>query len=94
MQEEGIVGAILYDAGTKDLPLGTVLAVLVEDEDDLGAFKDYKDDGASAGAAPASTPAPEAKTEAAPSTPTPAAATTAASQPAATGDRKFASPLA
>ena len=33
---------MLYDAGTKDLPLGTVLAVLVEEEDDVGAFKDFK----------------------------------------------------
>jgi len=48
VQEEGTVAAILYDAGTKDLPLGTVLAVIVEDEDDVPAFKDYK-----AGAAPA-----------------------------------------
>lgn len=49
MQEEGTVAAILYDAGTKDLPLGTVLAVLVEDEDDMGAFKDYKAGDAPAG---------------------------------------------
>ena len=41
------MAAILYDPGTKDLPLGTVLAVLVEDEDDIGAFKDYKDAGGS-----------------------------------------------
>ena len=42
------------------MPLGTVLAVLVEDEDDLPAFKDYKDDGASAGgdSTPAATPEP------------------------------------
>lgn len=84
---------MLYEGGTKDLPLGTVLAVLVEDEDDLGAFKDFKDDGSSAGGA---TPAPEAKAEptpAAASTPTPTPA--AASTPAPSGGaRKFASPLA
>lgn len=93
MQEEGIVAATLFEPGTKDLPLGTVLAVLVEDEDDIAAFKDYKGDDAPAGGAPAATPEPKADaTPAAPSTPTPAASTPAASQPA--GDRKFASPLA
>jgi pyruvate dehydrogenase E2 component (dihydrolipoamide acetyltransferase) len=49
VQEEGIVAAVLYEAGTKDLPLGTVLAVIVEDEDDVAAFKDYKAGDAPAG---------------------------------------------
>jgi pyruvate dehydrogenase E2 component (dihydrolipoamide acetyltransferase) len=42
----------LYPAGTKDLPLGTLLAILVEDEADLAAFKDYKPEDAPAPAAP------------------------------------------
>lgn len=67
MQEEGIVAATLFDAGTKDLPLGTVLAVLVEEEDDLAAFKDYKGEEAPAASAPP-TPAaaPEPKAQATP----------------------------
>lgn len=48
MQEEGYVAAMLFEAGTKDIPLGKVLAILVEDEDDLAAFKDYSGDDASA----------------------------------------------
>ena len=51
MQEEGYVAAMLFEAGTKDIPLGKVLAILVEDEDDLAAFKDYK--GGDEGDAPA-----------------------------------------
>jgi len=47
MQEEGYVAAMLFEAGTKDIPLGKVLAILVEDEDDLAAFKDYSGDDAS-----------------------------------------------
>ena len=61
----------------------------------MEAFKDYKDDGASAGGAEpaASTPEPAAQaTTAAQPTPTATPATTAPSKP--TGDRKFASPLA
>ena len=92
MQEEGIVAAILYDEGTKDIPLGTPLAILVEDEDDLAAFKDYKaDDAGAAAAAPAAEKAPEAAptvTEKA----VPAPAKQAPSKPA--GGRIFASPLA
>lgn len=61
MQDEGYVAAILYDAGTKDIPLGKVLAILVDDEDDIAAFKDYKPeegDAPAAQAASASEPAP------------------------------------
>lgn len=100
MQDEGYVAALLYDAGTKDIPLGKVLAILVDDEDDIAAFKDYKDDSAGAApappkAAPAAEPTP-APTPAAPTpaTPTPAAAPPVAAAPKAPGDRIFASPLA
>lgn len=44
---------MLYEEGTKDIPLGKVLAVLVDDEDDLAAFKNFKDEG---GDAPAAAP--------------------------------------
>ena len=50
MQDEGYLAKIFYEAGTKDIPLGRVLAVLAEDEDDVGAFKDMQ---AEAGDAPA-----------------------------------------
>ena len=39
---------MLYEEGTKDIPLGKILAVLVEDEDDLAAFKEWKDEGSDA----------------------------------------------
>ena len=42
MQEEGYIAAILYAPGTKDIPLGQPLAILVEDEADIAAFKDYE----------------------------------------------------
>lgn len=93
MQEEGYVAKLLYEAGSKDIPLGKVLAILVEDKEDIAAFADYKADDA--GAAPAAPKAAEAPAAAAPTpsaapTPTPSAA--APARPS--GERVFVSPLA
>lgn len=95
MQDEGYVAKLLYPEGTKDIPLGKPLAIIVEDEDDIAAFADYvPQEGAATSAppkeAPAATPEPVA-------TPTPAA--TPAATPVAVpakpaGSRIFASPLA
>ena len=41
MQEEGFVAKILYPAGSKDVPLGSVIAVLVEKKDNIPAFSSY-----------------------------------------------------
>lgn len=41
MQEEGFVAKILYPAGAKDVPLGSVIAVLVEKKDNIPAFASY-----------------------------------------------------
>lgn len=41
MQEEGFVAKLLFPAGTKDVPLGTVIAVLVEKESEIAAFANY-----------------------------------------------------
>lgn len=91
MQEEGYVAAMLYEAGTKDIPLGKVLAVLVDEEGDVAAFKDFKDDGAAAAPKAAAEPAPAAATPAS----TPAAAPTPSAAPSKpAGGRIFASPLA
>jgi pyruvate dehydrogenase E2 component (dihydrolipoamide acetyltransferase) len=94
MQDEGVIAQILYPAGAKDVPLGKILAIVVDDADDIAAFKDYvqEEGSAPAQAAPA-TPEP-----AAPSTPAPAQQAAAPSKPAAAapsgGARTFASPLA
>jgi pyruvate dehydrogenase E2 component (dihydrolipoamide acetyltransferase) len=47
----------LYPAGAKDVPLGKVLAILVEEEEDIAAFKDYVAEEAPV-AAPAQAAAP------------------------------------
>lgn len=97
--EEGYLAKILYTAGSKDIPIGKLVCIIVEKEADVAAFKDYKDDGGSAApkpaaAAPASAPAP---TPAAVPSPPPAAARPSGAQTASEqkfGDRVLASPMA
>lgn len=86
MQDEGYVAKILYPEGSKDVPLGKTLAIIVDDPDDIAAFADYVDDGGAAPAAPA-TPAPAQAAPAAPATPAAAAPTPAAPTSSASGDR-------
>lgn len=94
--EEGYLAKILIPAGSKDVPIGRPVCIIVEDEESVAAFKDYKaTEGASA-------PKPAAATPAA-SAPMPVAAPPPAPSPAANrpmtaseqrGDRVYASPMA
>ena len=95
MQDEGYIAAELFPAGTKDIPLGTPLVIIVDSAEDVAAFKDYKPTG---GATPAPAKPAAAPEKAAPATPSApqkqAAASTRAATPSAGGSRVFASPLA
>ncbi len=84
--DEGILAKILVPAGTPDVPVNQLIAVIAADGEDPKAV------GAGGGAAPA----PAAKpAEAAAAAPAPAAATAApAASSAQNGARIFASPLA
>lgn len=97
--EEGYLAKIILPAGTKNVKIGQLVCIIVENEASVAAFKDFKDDGSSVAAAAPAPPPPSAPT------PAPAAAAPAAPKPAATsapslsvtassGDRIFASPLA
>lgn len=44
-QEEGFIAKILKPAGSKDIPVGTPVAWLVEEADELAAFKDINPGG-------------------------------------------------
>ena len=89
MQEEGYVAALLYPEGAKDVELGKVVAIIVEDKADLDAFKNYTAESASAPAAAPAAPASPAATPAA------AASSSSPAAPAqSSGDRIFVSPLA
>ena len=54
MQEEGYVAALLYPEGAKDVELGKVVAIIVEEKADIAAFANYSGDDAAA--TPAASP--------------------------------------
>ncbi|XP_050299199.1 dihydrolipoyllysine-residue acetyltransferase component of pyruvate dehydrogenase complex, mitochondrial isoform X2 [Anthonomus grandis grandis] len=91
--EEGYLAKILIPAGTKDVPIGKLVCIIVENEADVAAFKDFKDDSASGLTAPK----PSAST---PDAPSPTAAAPAAQSDAGgaaqsdAGGRVYASPMA
>lgn len=64
MQEEGFVAALLFESGTKDIPLGQGVAILVENREDIAAFANY--DGSAPAQAAAATPAAPAQAAATP----------------------------
>jgi pyruvate dehydrogenase E2 component (dihydrolipoamide acetyltransferase) len=41
MQEEGYIAKLLYPEGSKDVKLGEVVAIIVENKDDVAKFKDF-----------------------------------------------------
>jgi pyruvate dehydrogenase E2 component (dihydrolipoamide acetyltransferase) len=41
MQEEGYIAKIMFADGTKDVPLGQLIAILVEEKADIAAFANY-----------------------------------------------------
>lgn len=49
MQEEGYIAKLMFPEGTKDVELGTPIAIIVDDEGDIAAFKDYTAEDSSAG---------------------------------------------
>lgn len=106
--EEGYLAKILIPGGTKDVPIGKLLCIIVPEQSSVSAFANFTDSGASAPppAAAAPPPPPPAAAPAAAPAPAPAAAPTppppAAAPPAGTpapaaapsGGRVYASPMA
>jgi len=101
--DEGYLAKIFIEDGAKDVPLGKLMCIIVENEADIAAFKDFvptaADDQAMPGSAPAaSTPPPPKVAAAPPAKAAPAAAgpvpVTAAPPTATPGGRVFATPFA
>jgi pyruvate dehydrogenase E2 component (dihydrolipoamide acetyltransferase) len=95
--EEGYLAKIMIQGGTKDVPIGKLVCIIVENQEDVAAFKDFKDDAvAAAPAAAAPPPTPQASAPAPP--PPVSVAPPAASQPLTAveqrGPRVYASPMA
>ncbi|XP_026090778.1 dihydrolipoyllysine-residue acetyltransferase component of pyruvate dehydrogenase complex, mitochondrial-like isoform X1 [Carassius auratus] len=86
VMEEGYLAKILIAEGTKDIPLGTPLCIIVQKESDISAFADYSETGVDATPVAAPPPAPAA--------PSPTPPTAPANSAAPEKGRVFASPLA
>ena len=86
--DEGTVGKILVAEGAEEVPVGQLIAVLLEEGEDAGALADVGEGGG----APA--PAPEPAQQAAPAPAKTNGGTAPAAPVAADGDRVKASPLA
>ncbi|XP_025090906.1 dihydrolipoyllysine-residue acetyltransferase component of pyruvate dehydrogenase complex, mitochondrial-like [Pomacea canaliculata] len=102
--EEGYLAKICVPEGTKEVPLGKVVCIIVNNKEDVAAFKDYvpspEDDvkiGGSGAPAAVKQPEPAAPAPPAPLPPTAVSPPTAAptvAPPAASGVRVFATPFA
>merc|ERR1719285_1251004 len=100
--EEGYLAKIFIEAGTRDIPIGKLLCIIVEEQEDVAKFADFDAGSVSEAAAPAP-PAPAAPAPAAAAPAPPPPAPVAAPAPAATpvqrsapvaGGKVFASPAA
>nr|XP_046174175.1 dihydrolipoyllysine-residue acetyltransferase component of pyruvate dehydrogenase complex, mitochondrial-like [Oncorhynchus gorbuscha] len=90
VQEEGYLAKIMVSEGTRDVPLGAPLCIIVEKESDIAAFSDYVEAAVTDVSPPPPAPAPAPVVA-----PTPAAASPAhVAPPTPRKGRVFASPLA
>jgi len=97
-QDEGVVARILASSGPGEIQCGEPIMIVVEDSEDVDAFKDYTVDPSSSGTAVKEEPTSSATTPPPPAPPAPVAVTppptpTPTSTPTS-GDRVVASPLA
>lgn len=89
--DEGKLGKIVIAAGTENVPVNQLIALILEEGEDAAALASAGAKAAPAASAPASAAKPEAAPAAAATT---APATNGHAAPAASGERVFASPLA
>lgn len=87
--DEGYLAKIIVPGGTKNVPVGKLVCIIVENEADVAAFKDFKDDGSGASKPAAAGPAAVASmpSPSAPQVPPPVASSSST-------DRVYASPMA
>ncbi|XP_074656975.1 dihydrolipoyllysine-residue acetyltransferase component of pyruvate dehydrogenase complex, mitochondrial-like [Tubulanus polymorphus] len=99
--EEGFLAKVLVAAGTKDIPIGKLLCIIVNDESDVAAFANYEASEETPTKSPTPAPAepqpqsePMKPVETQPVTPPVTPAVVAPTPTVQTGDRALASPLA
>ncbi|XP_004646413.1 dihydrolipoyllysine-residue acetyltransferase component of pyruvate dehydrogenase complex, mitochondrial [Octodon degus] len=98
VQEEGYLAKILIAEGTRDVPLGTPLCIIVEKEADIAAFADYRPTEVTDLKPQAPPPTPPLVATVPPTpqpvSPTPPGTPAAPAPPAGPRGRVFVSPLA
>jgi len=94
MQEEGFIAKLMFPEGAKDVKLGQVVAIIVDNKDDVAKFKDFKSDTAAAATPAAAPAAPKKQETAAPVEQPKVVAAAPTQQRSVSGGRVFASPLA
>ena len=97
--EEGYLAKILIEAGTKDIPIGKPLCIIVAEKEDIAKFESYQPPAEAESPTTSATPTPAPATPApvtTPSTPapTPTPVAPAKSVPQTGSTRAFASPAA
>lgn len=95
--EEGFLAKIVRKEGEKEIKVGEVIAITVEEEEDIAKFKDYQPSASESSAPPAKeTPAPPPPKKEVAEEPArePEPKVSKPSAPPSSGDRIFASPLA
>lgn len=95
--EDGFLAKIVRQEGEKEIQVGEVIAITVEDEGDIAKFKDYKPSASKSSDPPAKeTPAPPPPKKEVAEEPArePEPKVSKPSAPPSSGDRIFASPLA
>ncbi|OEL34037.1 Dihydrolipoyllysine-residue acetyltransferase component 3 of pyruvate dehydrogenase complex, mitochondrial [Dichanthelium oligosanthes] len=95
--EEGYLAKIIHGDGAKEIKVGEIIAVTVEEEGDIEKFKDYKPPSSAASAAPAesnSQSEPEEPKEEKEASKAPEPHVAKAEQASHSGDRIFSSPVA
>ncbi|XP_049318150.1 dihydrolipoyllysine-residue acetyltransferase component of pyruvate dehydrogenase complex, mitochondrial [Bactrocera dorsalis] len=100
--EEGYLAKIVVQAGTKDVAIGKLVCIIVENQEDVAAFKDFVDSAPAAAKPSAAAPPPAAAAPVAPpppaAAPAPVAAAPVGGKPMTAveqrGERVYASPMA
>lgn len=95
--EEGYLAKIVRGDGQKEIKVGEVIAITVEDEEDIAKFKDYQPSASEPSEPPAketSAPPPPKKEVVAEPAQEPEPKVSKPSAPSSSGDRIFASPFA
>ncbi|XP_009603038.1 dihydrolipoyllysine-residue acetyltransferase component 2 of pyruvate dehydrogenase complex, mitochondrial-like [Nicotiana tabacum] len=92
--EEGYLAKILRGDGTSSIKVGEVIAITVEEEDDIAKFKDYQPSTLDATPSPKAPPPPPPPKEEVAEKPVTPSETKVSKPSAPPADRIFASPLA